>query len=93
MTTSALDESRGASMIGGLVDAIGRAVARLRRTLAHRRQTRELLELDDRLLRDMGISRLDVVQALSRPIDADPSLPLAGAGADRTVWRRRPRVE
>lgn len=39
----------------------------LRRILLRRAQRRELLELDDRLLRDVGLSREDAIRAGRKP--------------------------
>jgi uncharacterized protein YjiS (DUF1127 family) len=50
----------------------------LRKELRARRELRELLEQDDRILRDIGLTRTDVESALSRPI---------GIGARREAFR------
>lgn len=47
----------------GLFRAIGAGFARMNR----RRRIRQLLQYDDRLLRDMGHERRDVVDALRQP--------------------------
>lgn len=50
-----------------------RRVTALVRALKHRRAVRELAELDDRTLRDMGLTRVEVKGALARPLAVDPS--------------------
>ena len=45
--------------------------------LSHRRQIRRLCALDDRMLKDIGLTRSDVAGALSEPLSRDPSAILA----------------
>jgi uncharacterized protein YjiS (DUF1127 family) len=54
-----------------LAAAIGRALARPGR--AHGRHTlNAMLMFDDHLLRDIGLTRTDVIECLSSPADDDP---------------------
>ncbi|MBD2751249.1 DUF1127 domain-containing protein [Microvirga sp. BT688] len=46
---------------------------RFARALRNRRQVVALGELDDHLLRDIGLERTDVVAALAHPLYRDPS--------------------
>lgn len=50
-----------------------RKIARLWSTWRNRRDVATLLDADDYMLRDIGITRADVVGALSTPRDHDPS--------------------
>ncbi|MEJ8571056.1 DUF1127 domain-containing protein [Microbaculum marinum] len=71
--------------------AVLRAVFRLWRAWSNRRQVAVLLEADDHMLRDIGLTRGDVVGALSGPADMDPSHHLIRARAERLrarAWQR-----
>ena len=46
---------------------------RLARAVRNRRQVAALSELDDHLLRDIGLQRVDVLAALAQPRYRDPS--------------------
>jgi|GEM_PF-3290946 len=48
-----------------------------------RRQVMGLLEADDRMLADIGLTRADVVGSLEAPMDVDPSHQLIRARAER----------
>lgn len=47
------------------------------KAVTHRRQIWSLTEADDRLLKDIGLTRSDVAAALDTPFYADPSRNLA----------------
>lgn len=49
------------------------AFLRLVHTTRNRRQVAALAELDDHLLRDIGLERTDVLAALAQPRHRDPS--------------------
>lgn len=48
-------------------------LAALRIARAHRREVTDVLRLDDRMLRDIGLTRSDVLNALAVPPSVDPS--------------------
>lgn len=51
----------------GIVIAVTRAIM-------HRREVTDLLHLDERQLKDIGLVRGDVLGALAGPLSADPSI-------------------
>ncbi len=53
------------------------------RAITHRREVRQLLELDERSLRDIGLVRSDVIGALDQPWVKDPSAILLVRSVDR----------
>lgn len=62
---------------------VARAITILK-ALVNRRQIRELHALDDRLLKDIGLVRSDVVAALDIGFDEDPSVHLRSVAAGRS---------
>jgi uncharacterized protein YjiS (DUF1127 family) len=66
--------------------AVGRLLQQMRKmliALEHRRQVRHLSELDDRTLKDIGLSRAEVDGALAEPLTRDPSLVLVRSAERR----------
>jgi uncharacterized protein YjiS (DUF1127 family) len=61
-----------------MLDFLIDTARRLAKELRDRRQMRDLLEKDDRLLRDIGLTRADVESALAKPI---------GLGARHEAYR------
>tara|TARA_R110002020_G_scaffold50844_11_gene144001 strand:- start:7679 stop:8026 length:348 start_codon:yes stop_codon:yes gene_type:complete len=57
----------------GLAARVGTALAGLLRAYRGRRSLRTLIEADDRMLRDIGVTRDDVRWALQAPAGQDPS--------------------
>jgi uncharacterized protein YjiS (DUF1127 family) len=82
--------------LGGLL----RWVVGIARALEHRREVRSLAELDERMLKDIGLSRAEVDGALAEPLHRDPSLVLVRSAERRSriragipdTRRGRPRV-
>lgn len=76
------------------VGTAGRVIAKILmatwRNLSNRRRIRELYHLDDHLLKDMGLTRMDISRALRSPIDIDPSVSLQQISIQRreTAWCR-----
>ena len=53
-----------------MLELIRNVAARYRRDLQSRREMREILDRnDDRMLRDIGLTRADLREALSKPVD------------------------
>jgi uncharacterized protein YjiS (DUF1127 family) len=79
------------SRLSATVDAFKallRQLGSLLTALEHRREVKALTELDERTLKDIGLSRSDVEGALSEPFFRNPSLVLV-----RTVERRSKRPQ
>ncbi len=53
------------------------------RAITHRREVRQLLDMAERSLRDIGLLRSDVVGALDQPWAKDPSAILVVRSVDR----------
>lgn len=70
-----------------LSDAGVRVLA-LVRALRHRGEVRQLAELDDRALKDIGLTRLDVIGALGEPMFKDPSTVLMVRSVERRSRNR-----
>ena len=65
------------SAFAGSLTGLIRQVAMVRAALNHRRAVMNLDELDDHALKDIGLDRSDVDNALSEPFFRDPSTMLA----------------
>lgn len=63
-------------------------VVRLWKQFTNRRAATRLLELDDRMLKDIGLVRGDVFEALNEPLTADVSASLAMQAMDRRMAER-----
>ena len=80
-----------ASAIRRLVQFVLFGMAALVRAITHRREVRTLLELDERSLRDIGLTRGDVIGALAQRLVKDPSVILLVRSVDRrSKLRARP---
>lgn len=74
-----------------MVFVLSRRARALLRGLQRRREVNRLLSHDDRMLRDIGITRSDVISVLALPLCRDPTAHLA-ALQRRRVQRLRPRI-
>ena len=75
------------SRFGALVDTakgLLRPIGSVWTALQHRREVKALAELDERTLKDIGLSRGDVDGALSEPFFRNPSLVLVRCAEHRT---------
>lgn len=72
----------------GLVAALLNRLSNWRR----RRQLTRLDELDDHMLEDIGITRLDLLWARGLPLSRNPLLELDDLARDRTRARRTARI-
>ncbi len=75
----------GMSVLGQFV----RSLTDLSRALRHRGEIRHLAEFDDRMLKDIGLTRSDVSSALSEPLLRNPSWVLVRS-AERHSRSERP---
>jgi uncharacterized protein YjiS (DUF1127 family) len=88
MTRFAPEASHGSTFTLALAGFVVRALKRVATSLKNRREVRQLGELDDRALKDIGLMRTDVQAALSSPLHLDPSLHLVDvAGHKRSGYR------
>lgn len=68
-------------------------VRRIRRHLANRQALKTLLEADDRLLKDIGVTRGEVIHALQLPLWKDPGETVKRMGKERkNEPARRPKL-
>lgn len=73
------------------IAAVRGAVARVKalvRAWQNRRDVHALLEFDDRMLADIGLTRTDVTSALASPPDVDPSRRLRVMAVERRAAQR-----
>src|SRR3954451_2909700 len=78
-----------------LMQAIGRVISRtaaIAAAIRHRREVRQLCAWDDRMLKDIGMTRSDVMGALSEPLSRDPSAVLAARFGRRRGRARCPQA-
>lgn len=68
---------------GGMLAAMGAFITRLKARAA----ARQLYEMDDRMLADVGLTRADVERAFDSPWYADPSADLSRARNTRMTNR------
>ncbi len=59
-------------------------------TLKNRRQAAKLADMDERMLRDIGLTRSDLRDAYAEPLWRDPTDILAGRARDRRQHRSTP---
>ena len=86
MSTTELTPVRPASITARLSHLAAAGFASIRTmvvALRNRGTVTKLLELDDRMLNDIGLTRADVYSSLSRPIEEDPSLHLSAFWSER----------
>jgi hypothetical protein len=63
---------------GGAYEWVVRGLGGITRAVAGRRALRNLASFDDRMLKDIGLSRSDLRNAAAEPIYRDPTAILAG---------------
>ena len=80
------------SVPGSLLERAAEFMARALRAFSQGRALRELARLDDRMLRDIGLTRTDIDAADSLPRGADPIAFLAARRPRPQRARPRPRL-
>lgn len=68
---------RNPSFLSSVVSRFLKSTGRAIELWSNRRTVHRLAALDDRYLRDIGVSRSDIHWALSHPLNIDPSVMLA----------------
>jgi len=83
-TETAYTQSLGPmSAVRRFVEFILVGVKAVLRAITHRREVHQLLDLDERALRDIGLLRSDVIGALDQPWIKDPSAILLVRSVER----------
>lgn len=85
--TTTLTRTYGAQALAAVRGAVARVKAMVR-AWQNRRDVRMLLEFDDRMLSDIGLTRTDVTSALASPPDVDPSRRLRVMAVERRAAGR-----
>lgn len=78
--------------LSGVGAAVLQSLTRLWTAWQHRRQVLALVEADDRMLADIGLTRSDLNGALASPASDDPSYYLSRARQERLRHRARGRL-
>jgi uncharacterized protein YjiS (DUF1127 family) len=78
-----------ARALAALAGRAGRGLKRIAERIKNRRDAMRLVDLDDRMLADIGITRSDLRDAYSVAPWRDPSELLARRATERRVRRRR----
>ena len=91
LTTSALPVPF-AQAFAGIASAAGRLGRRVVTAWRHRRDATMLASFDERMLRDIGLTRTDLNDALSEPVWRDPTAILVSRVHERRINRRRTSV-
>src|SRR5437870_57704 len=81
------------ALIGHAAAALLRDARQFVVAIKHRRELRRLIEHDDRMLADIGLTRGDLHDASSQPLWRDPTSMLARCAVERRASRRRAAFE
>ena len=76
------------SRVRAMVKRLAIAIAAFWRARIHRREVTDMLRLDDRMLKDIGLTRSDVMGALAEPVDVDPSIDLRLRSVENRLRQR-----
>lgn len=76
------------SRVWAIAGRVSLGIAVLWRAWKHRREVNDLLRLDDRMLKDIGLVRTDILGALEEPIGADPSVGLRLRSVENRLRQR-----
>ena len=90
--TTGRQESAGEKLLLLAIAAAGRA-AGFFRAVKNRRSIARLLEWDDRMLRDIGLTRGDVHSVMATPVSEDPSQRLGALAGERRAAIRAQALE
>jgi uncharacterized protein YjiS (DUF1127 family) len=88
MLTTSAKPGRFGRTFANLAAVVARFVRPVVGAWHHRHDAALLASMDDRMLRDIGLTRADVSDALSQPIWRDPTLVLVRRRGERKSARR-----
>lgn len=80
--------ARGAVVAAVIPTRLAKAVVHVIRATRNRFDVLQMLEMDDRMLRDIGLTRCDVTSALSSPVMIDPTTRLRIFAVERRAGNR-----
>lgn len=80
--------ARGAMVAVVIPARLAKMTVQLIRSIYNRFEVLQMLEMDDRMLRDIGLTRGDVTSALSSPTMMDPSTRLRIFAVERRAGNR-----
>ena len=75
--------------LGALAGCARRGLKQFAERVRNRRDVTQLAEFDDRMLRDIGLTRSDVLDAFAEPPWRDPTEILAQRAAERRIMQQR----
>ena len=75
--------------LGALAVCAKHGIKQLAKRIRNRRDITQLAQFDDRMLRDIGLARGDVLDALAGPPRRNPADILAQRAAERSVMQQR----
>ena len=81
------------SLLGLAAAHLGRVALALKTGWERRRMIGQLGALDDHMLRDIGITRQDIISSLAEPMFRDPTVQLAARALDARQARRARALE
>lgn len=88
-TEAAHLEPHSLSLVRRIAEGCGAFVNAVARSTRNRRAVKSMLELDDRMLRDIGVTRCDVHNALAARFDEDPAYRLTIFSGAHSAHRNR----
>ena len=91
--SESLAPALGLAIVGRALRVVFRQLQAVAKARIHRQEVKLLAELDERVLKDIGLSRSDVDGALSEPFYRDPTTVLVRSYPHRSRVQRPAGVE